>query len=439
MYSERSFSSRNGNRRRQPAAACVFPLALPDGSCVAAERRGSTDRRTYESPLHLFREIPREIVQELLASCPVREFAAEAVVLTPGQTNEHIFMLLSGRLRVHLDAADSANPIFIEVGGCIGELSIIDGKPVSAYAVAEKGSRLLMIPQEAFWARILPNPGVARNLLRVLTERMRRNNDAVLEGMRRQLLYEHIQKELRLAREIQASMLPARRPQNGSALDICAAMEPAREVGGDLYDFFHVGDGELCFLVGDVSDKGLPAALFMARTMDIVRVVTRLMRSPRGSAPEPADIIACVNRELCQNNAACMFVTLFFGVLDPRTGRLLYCNAGHNAPYVAGVGGTRALESARGVPLGVRSESAYRTVEAVLAPGETLFVFSDGITEATNGARELYGEERLERALAACRGRAAEEVVGSVMASVAAFVGEEARSDDITAMAIRLT
>src|SRR5262245_21163429 len=395
MYRERSFTSRGGNRRRNPVGASVFPLALPDGTCVAAERRSAVDRRTYESPLQLFRDIPQKIVQELLKSCPVREFGAEATVLRPGQANEHIYMLLAGRLRVHLDAADSANPILIEIGGCIGELSIIDGKPVSAFVVAEKGSRLLTIPQEAFWARILPNPGVARNLLRMLTERMRRNNDSVLEGMRWQLHYEHIQKELRLAREIQASMLPGRKPQNGSALDIWAAMEPAREVGGDLYDFFDVGDGEVCFLVGDVSDKGLPAALFMARTMDIVRVVTRLMRGPRGSAPEPADIIACVNRELCQNNAACMFVTLFFGVLDPRSGRLLYCNAGHNAPYVAGPGGARALESARGVPLGVRSESAYRTVEAALAPGETLFVFSDGVTEAMNASREFYGEARL--------------------------------------------
>jgi sigma-B regulation protein RsbU (phosphoserine phosphatase) len=440
MYTERSFTKRKTHReRRKPVGACVFPLVLPDGVCIAAERRGPADRRrdAYESPLHLFRDIPPGVVQELLESCPVREFAAEATVLTPGQTNEHIYMLLAGRLRVHLDSIDSPNPILIDVGGCIGELSIIDGKPVSAYVVAEKGSRLLTIPQEAFWARILPNPGVARNLLRVLTERMRRNNDAVLEGMRRQLLYEHIQKELRLAREIQASMLPGRRPRNGSALDICAAMEPAREVGGDLYDFFEVGDESLCFLVGDVSDKGLPAALFMARTMDIVRVVTRLMRGPRGSAPEPADIIACVNRELCQNNASCMFVTLFFGVLDPRSGRLLYCNAGHNAPYVAGSGGARTLESARGVPLGVRSESAYRTVEAALAPGETLFVFSDGVTEAMNASREFYGEARLARVLAACSGRASEDVIDSVVASVAGFVGEVARSDDITAMAIR--
>src|SRR5262245_25536736 len=342
MYRERSFTSRGGNRRRNPVGASVFPLALPDGTCVAAERRSAVDRRTYESPLQLFRDIPQKIVQELLKSCPVREFGAEATVLRPGQANEHIYMLLAGRLRVHLDAADSANPILIEIGGCIGELSIIDGKPVSAFVVAEKGSRLLTIPQEAFWARILPNPGVARNLLRMLTERMRRNNDAVLEGMRQQLLYEHIQKELRVAREIQASMLPARAP-GAHGLDIGAAMEPAREVGGDLYDFFGLEHGEVCFLVGDVSDKGLPAALFMARTMDIVRVVTRLLRSGDGAAPRPDEIIACVNRELCQNNASCMFVTLFFGILDPRSGRLRYCNGGHNSPYIVGAGGARPL------------------------------------------------------------------------------------------------
>jgi len=439
MFRERSFAKRKTNpERRSPVGPGVFPLALPDGICIAAERRGPVDRRRgiYESPLHLFRDIPPDIVQGLLESCPVREFADEAVVLSPGQANEHIHMLLAGRLRVHLDAIDSANPIVIEVGGCIGELSIIDGKPVSAHVVAERGSRLLIIPQEAFWARILPNPGVARNLLRVLTERMRRNNDAILEGMRQQLLYEHIQKELRVAREIQASMLPGRQP-GAADLDICAAMEPAREVGGDLYDFFHIDQGELCFLVGDVSDKGLAAALFMARTMDIVRVVTRLLRGRNGSAPRPDEIIACVNSELCQNNASCMFVTLFFGIIDPRTGRLRYCNAGHNSPYVVGSGGVRALEGEHDIPLGVRSDSGFRTAEVTLARGETLFVFSDGITEAMNAAGDFYTEERLERRLQACAGRPSAEVVASVVASVGGFVGEVAQSDDITAMAIR--
>jgi sigma-B regulation protein RsbU (phosphoserine phosphatase) len=442
MYREHRYASRNGGReRRKPAGRCVFPLVLSGGGSVAAERRSSPDRRRagFGSPLQLFRDIPPHIVQDLLESCPVREFTSETVVLSPGQANEHIWMLLSGGLRVHLDSVDSANPIQIEIGGCIGELSIIDGKPVSAYVVAERGCRLLTIPQEAFWARILPNPGIARNLLRVLTERMRRNNEAVLQGLRQQLVYEHVQKELRFAREIQASMLPARQLAGSDSLDICAAMEPAREVGGDLYDFFRIDEDELCFLVGDVSDKGLPAALFMARTMDIVRVVTRLLRSKDGTAPPPDEIIACVNRELCQNNASCMFVTLFFGMLDPRSGRLRYCNAGHNAPYVVSAGGSaRALDGVRNIPLGVKADRGFHTASITLARDETLFVFSDGITEATNAAGDFYAEERLERALLVCAGHSSEEVVDSVIASVREFVKDVPQSDDITAMAIRL-
>jgi sigma-B regulation protein RsbU (phosphoserine phosphatase) len=270
---------------------------------------------------------------------------------------------------------------------------------------------------------------------------MRRNNDAVLEGMRQQLLYEHIQKELRLAREIQASMLPRHAPGGSaaSALDVSAAMEPAREVGGDLYDYFYVGRGELCFLVGDVSDKGLHAALFMARTLDIARVVTRLLRGADGSTPSPEEIVARVNRELCQNNASCMFVTLFFGILDPRTGELRYCNAGHNPPYVLGLDGSvKALEYARSVPLGVKSDAEFHGSAAKLARGEALFVFTDGVTEAANVAGDFYAEERLERELKSCVARGSEEIVRSVVESVGRFVGEVAASDDLTAMAIRL-
>src|SRR5262249_49487917 len=154
-----------------------------------------------------------------------------------------------------------------------------------------------------------------------------------------------------------------------------AAMEPAREVGGDLYDYFYVDRGELCFLVGDVSDKGLHAALFMARTLDIARVVTRLLCGAGGSTPAPEEIVARVNHELCQNNASCMFVTLFFGILDPRTGELRYCNAGHNPPIVVGAdGGVEALDDARSVPLGIKSDAAFLGSSARLARGQALFV-----------------------------------------------------------------
>jgi phosphoserine phosphatase RsbU/P len=141
--------------------------------------------------------------------------------------------------------------------------------------------------------------------------------------------------ELDAARKLQLAMVPQTFPAPSAELpvDLFAMMEPAREVGGDLYDFFPTADGRFCFLIGDVSGKGMPAALFMARTKSLIRIATELMRSPDGGPPSAADIIGRVNRELSQNNPDMMFVTLFYALLTPATGEIQFCNAGHNPPY----------------------------------------------------------------------------------------------------------
>ena len=133
-----------------------------------------------------------------------------------------------------------------------------------------------------------------------------------------------LEEELEAARRLQMGMVPRSFPAPSAEfpVDLCASMEPAREVGGDLYDFFTTEDGTLCFLVGDVSGKGMPAALFMARTKSLIRIATELMRSPKGGPARPAEIVARVNRELCQDNGDMMFVTLFFAMLAPGSGEL---------------------------------------------------------------------------------------------------------------------
>ena len=162
---------------------------------------------------------------------------------------------------------------------------------------------------------------------------------ATLEKKRlRDEIDEHLarlEEELNAARKLQMSMVPQSFPAPSAdfPIDLHASMEPAREVGGDLYDFFMTEDGKLCFLVGDVSGKGMPAALFMARAKSLIRIATDLMRSANGTSAPPADIIARVNRELCQDNGDMMFVTLFFAMLAPATGEIEFCNAGHNPPY----------------------------------------------------------------------------------------------------------
>ena len=429
--------------RRKRSALPAFPLVLPGGAVVEKERR-LRDRRKlgFISRMELFHGVPYAAIEETLAVSPVREIEADTVLLRPGEENSSVYLVLDGTVRVHLDHSESQNWIHIGTGACIGEMSIIDGKPVSAFAVAEAGSRILEIEQNRFWNNIVSHPLAMRNLLAVLSERMRRNDRAVLKGMQDQLRLEHIQKELRLAREIQRSMLPRQSVLATVAgrLEVDATLEPARTVGGDLYDFFVTPRGRLCFLVGDVSDKGVPAALFMARTVDIVRVITRLTGGDRRDDPDPAWILGQANGELCENNESGMYVTLFLGILDPGSGKLSYCNAGHVAPRLRREGeGITRLEGRRYPPLGVRRDIPYAATTVGLRRGDSLFVCSDGVTEAENAANELFGEERMEQALGAPGAETAEALVAAVIRAVHAFEGEgRPPSDDLTALAVRL-
>jgi sigma-B regulation protein RsbU (phosphoserine phosphatase) len=247
-----------------------------------------------------------------------------------------------------------------------------------------------------------------------------------------------LEDELGAARRLQMAMVPHSFPAPSAAfpIDLCASMEPAREVGGDLYDFFETGDGKLCFLIGDVSGKGMPAALFMARAKSLIRLATELMRPP-GASAKPAEIIARVNRELCQDNEDMMFVTLFFAMITPATGALEYCNAGHNQPYRLTGSALAAIDGAKGLILGVRPDARYTTGELSLAAGECMYLFTDGVTEANNPAGELFSEERLEAVLNGIADRSSADIVKSVAEAVHSFVGTALPSDDITMLALR--
>ncbi len=247
-----------------------------------------------------------------------------------------------------------------------------------------------------------------------------------------------MEEELEAARQLQMSMVPTTFPQSTARrpIEIFAMMEPAREVGGDLYDFYDLDDGTLCFLIGDVSGKGVASALFMARTKNVIRLVSRLLRGADGSAPTPADIVTAVNRELCQDNTGMMFVTLFFGKLDPQTGDLRFTNAGHNPPYHLNGNGPAPVTACKGRPLGVRDNSAYQTGRLTLAPGEEIYLYTDGVTEAANRNDEFFAEERLEAVLRDVTGRPANVIIKAVADAVRNFADGAPQSDDITALAI---
>jgi sigma-B regulation protein RsbU (phosphoserine phosphatase) len=242
-----------------------------------------------------------------------------------------------------------------------------------------------------------------------------------------------LEAELDQARRLQMSMVPQSFPAPDASFpwDIHASMDPAREIGGDLYDVFATADGRLCCFIGDVSGKGMPAALFMARTKSIIRIITELM-----PAASPADVVARVNRELCLNNDSMMFVTLFLARLDPASGTLSYCNAGHNPPYRLSGTLVVAIEDAAGIVLGIEPAAAYVDGALTLAADDRLFLYTDGVTEAFNRAGEPFGEARLEAVLSGQQNSCA-EMIKAVTEAIAAFTGDAPQSDDIAMLALR--
>jgi len=211
--------------------------------------------------------------------------------------------------------------------------------------------------------------------------------------------------------------------------ELNALLRPARVVGGDLYSYVVSGDGRLCFLIGDVSDKGIPAALFMARTITSAN-------SHASAIEQPEQLLRQLNADLCAGNDDCMFVTLLCGVLDLATGRLLLASAGHDAPIRIGAGGAVRIEVETGGPLGLDPDMTFPPAEAQLAAGETVVLYTDGVTEALDPDGRLYGEERLFDALAQCDRHPA-GTVAAVVADVAQFSGGAAQADDMTLLVLR--
>jgi sigma-B regulation protein RsbU (phosphoserine phosphatase) len=244
---------------------------------------------------------------------------------------------------------------------------------------------------------------------------------------------ERIESELKIARDIQMGMLPKTFPPfpQRRDLDLYAMIEPAKEVGGDLYDFFFLDGDHLCFAVGDVSGKGVPAALFMAITMT-------LLKTKAEEEMSPSAILTRVNHDLSQDNPYSMFVTVFLGILDTRTGELEYGNAGHNPPYLLRDDGRfEPLSGTGGTALGVVEDCTYLSRRISLRKGDTLFLYTDGVTEATDREENLFSEERLMKALPLHAGKPLKTLITEVLSRVKAFSEGVPQADDITMLALR--
>jgi len=239
--------------------------------------------------------------------------------------------------------------------------------------------------------------------------------------------------ELNIACDIQMAMLPLifPAPPESDNVSIYATLLPAREVGGDFYDFFFIDEDRICFNIGDVSDKGVPAALFMA-------IAKTLVKSIASNDTSTASIITQLNEVASRENTADMFVTLFLGILNTKTGELLYTNAGHNPPYIMRKDGTiERLEGRHGPVIGAMSDLTYREERKQLEKEDTLILYTDGVTEAKDPRSNLFSERRLVDLLGSRSYESTNDIVHSTVSAVRKYEGTSDQTDDITVLALR--
>lgn len=266
-----------------------------------------------------------------------------------------------------------------------------------------------------------------KNVLQRKEEELRKLNRIIASQKQR------MEGELNIGRKIQMSMVPSTFPPfpKRSEISIFAMLLPAHEVGGDFYDFLFIDESRLCFCIGDVSGKGVPAALLMA-------VTKTLIKSRAVDDFSTASIITHVNDELFTTNEECMFATIFAGILNVKTGELTYTNAGHNPPYLIKQNGSlKRMGKLHGPIVGCYEGEIFKQDKITLLKGDMLFLYTDGITEARNREKKFYSEERLAELLLALKGQPVEEFVKATVSEVERFVEGAKQADDITALSVQ--
>lgn len=426
------------NERRCNGQLVSFPLSRGDGSEIAVDQRCNAERRVPGSVAEtcLFRGVPQSLLASILTRCELRTCEAQEVLFRAGEHHRCVLVNLDGRLEVHLDDPGSQFHFDLGPGECVGELSVANGMPVSAWIVAGTASSLLVIPEPVFLESMLGVPKISRNLMILISERMRRSDAHVIARLRAALELEVLQRELDLAREIQSSMLPmAPLFANEQGIRGRGYMRAARHVGGDFYDAFSMGDGRVFAAIGDVCNKGTPAALFMVRTLTVLR--SEAMSVEADACRHLARLASRCNDLLSEANDAQQFVTLFCAIVDITEGRMYFVNAGHN-PALLRVPGADPifLRTPRNPLAGIFPGLEYSVGSHAFPPGSLCVLYTDGVTEADNRAGALFGDDTLRGIVAQHGITDADSCVDKIIAAVDEFSADQPQADDITVLAV---
>lgn len=399
----------------------------------------------------LFANLPQGELDALAENLRERLYPPDTVLFEEGEAGDRFYIILEGDIAI-LKARGTKNEQLLNYRGAgqiIGEMSLLNQDGLrTASAVTHTACKTLELSRAEFDALLARRPNLAFEMMRVLSSRLSEANDrtireltaknvkleqayADLQAAQEQIIQKHLlERELARAEEIQRSMLPRHLPHL-EGYEIGATMIPARSVGGDLYDIIQLSDEKLGIVIGDVSGKGIPAALFMALTQSLIRA-TATADMP------PAEVLTRVNHHLYEMNASGMFVTVLYGVLCKESREFNYVRAAHEHPLVWDKAGKRLPSPEdHGLPLGLFSNPVFQTQTLELPAIGTLVLYTDGVTEAMDANRDFFGQEQLEAAVAAALNTTAAGLCQHLVQEITAFHGDTPQDDDITLVVIQ--
>lgn len=400
----------------------------------------------------IFSSLPPDAIPAVAGMVQFRSYPTGAVLIREGERGDRLYVVLAGELEIikALGTPDERLLNLCTTGDVLGEMGLIDpDQRRSASVRVRDDAQVIELGRPEFDTLLKRYPVIAYDMLRVLTSRLRASDEATIRDLQhknqelsvayrelqdaqaRLIEQEALERELRHAREIQESMLPATLPAV-RGVEIGASIIPARMVGGDLYDVLEMDRDRVAFVIGDVSGKGVPAALFMALTCSLLRATAE-------DSPEPLHMLDRVNNHLYQRNSRSMFVALLVGILYRPTRELTFLRAGHEPPLVWDARGSFwEPDAGRSLPLGLFPKSVVDVQRVALLPGSTVLMFTDGVTDAMDADGTRFGRDQLRSLAAAHADLTAQPLCDQIVAGLERHRGAAAQADDITLLALRV-
>ncbi len=416
-----------------------------------------------------FNDFTEGALSRLIDGSSTAAYAPDEVLVRQGDPSDVAFFVIEGEVEVIAESSFGAVSLArLPVRSLIGDIGVFANLPRTATLRAIGPVRVLCLGRGALLEAGRANPGLLLSVIGQLGQRLGAVNKAVgfytnalaalerhdfdpaildtllnpvpelvdfaqtFRRMAEQIILRRRQHdEMASASLIQRAMLPRTTALEEliGKVDIHAEMRPAREVGGDFYDVLQLDERRLGVSIGDVCGKGVPASLFMAITQTVTRLVVR-------QELDLATAMARANLLLCAENVSSMFATLFYGILDLDTGEFTYCNCGHNPPLLVRKDGAVEMLTNTGIALAMFEEAPYKSRTTVMKPGDRLFLYTDGITEAHNADKTLFGDDRLGEVVKHSASMPGRQAIDTIIAAVDAFAGETPQFDDITCLSL---